>query len=132
MSCFSGLLFSRSNGKLQNTQNEKQKKTKRHEQKRCSSTPASSPCASAHELDDTVPTRGVDKKLEGGKNENLIDGKYKKTVYVKTWSGKTISATISLQNTVENMKEQIEEKTPNPKRSALGELRKSPDGQEKD
>ena len=88
--------------------------------------------ASAHELDNTVPTRGVDKKLKGGKNENLIDGKYKKAVYVKTWSGTTISATISLQTTVENMKEQIEEKTPNPKRSAPGELRKSPDGQEKD
>ena len=44
-------------------------------------------------------------------HENLIDGKYEKTIYVKTWSGKTTIATISPQHMVSDVKKQIEEKT---------------------
>ena len=40
-------------------------------------------------------------------NKDLIDGKYKKTVYVKTLNGKTISLKYDPLDTVESAKEQI-------------------------
>ena len=69
----------------------------------------------AHEVDDTKLNGGMDEKLEEGKYNDLTDGRYKKTIYVKTWKGKTITARINLKHTVESMKGQIEEKTKIPK-----------------
>ena len=50
-----------------------------------------------------------------GRYDDLIDGKYEKTVHVKTWNGKRIIAKVSSQRTVDSMKKQIEEKTKTPK-----------------
>ena len=57
----------------------------------------------------------MDTRINEDKYDDLIDGRYEKTIYVKTWRGKTITAKINPKHTVENMKEQIEEKTKIPK-----------------
>ena len=64
----------------------------------------------AHELDNTELNGGVDKKFEEGKYNDLTDGRYEKTIYVKTWTGKTITVKINLKHTVDTVKGQIEEK----------------------
>ena len=46
-----------------------------------------------------------------GEYNDLIDGSYEKTVYVKTWEGKTITAEISLEQTTKIVKKRIEAKT---------------------
>ena len=53
-------------------------------------------------------------KIKEGMYENLIDAEYKKIIYVKT-CGKTITAKVSPQHTVDSMKKQVEEKTRIPK-----------------
>ena len=67
----------------------------------------------AHEPDstDTELNDGMDEKLDEGKNNGLADGRYEKTIYVKTWTGKTITVEIDLKHTVETVKGQIEAKT---------------------
>ena len=52
----------------------------------------------------------MDTKLEEGKYDDLTDGRYEKTIYVKTWKGKTITAKINLKHMVESLKEQMKEK----------------------
>ena len=69
----------------------------------------------ARELNNTEPNGEVDKKLETGKFDDLIEAKYEKTIYVKIWKGKTITAKINLKHTVESMKELIKERTKIPK-----------------
>ena len=39
----------------------------------------------AHELDDMKLNGGMDEKLDEGKYNDLTDGRYEKTIYVKTW-----------------------------------------------
>ena len=46
-----------------------------------------------------------------GMYKNLRDGKYEKTLYVKTWEGRTITAEISPEHTTKIMKRKIEAKT---------------------
>ena len=67
----------------------------------------------AHELDstDTELNDGMDEKLDEGKYNDLADGRYEKTIFVKTWTGKTIKVEIDLKHTVETVKGQIEAKT---------------------
>ena len=43
--------------------------------------------------------------------QNLDDGRYEKTIYVKTWTGRTITAKISPERTAEIVKMQVEAKT---------------------
>ena len=71
--------------------------------------------APALELDDTKLNVGMDEKLEESKYNDLTDGRYEKTIYVKTWEGKTITVEISLEQTMEIAKRQIEAKTRIPK-----------------
>ena len=54
---------------------------------------------------------GMITKINEGKYDDLIDGKYEKTVYVKTWNDKTIIAKISSQQMVDSLMKQIEAKT---------------------
>ena len=100
------------NGKRQNTQKLKQKtKTKikqvhRSQQQRI---------LQALKSEDEVYNEDIGTKTKEGKYGNLTDGRYEKTIYVKTWNGKTITAKINLKNTVESLKEQLKEKTNTPK-----------------
>ena len=83
----------------------------------------------AHELDDMKLNGGMDEKLDEGKYNDLTDGRYKKTIYVKTWKGKTITVEIASKRTVDTTKRQIQVKT-NPERSPASRVqRRSPDGQ---
>ena len=47
---------------------------------------------------------GMITKINEGKYDDLIDGKYEKTVYVKTWNDKTIIAKISSQQKVDSLR----------------------------
>ena len=58
---------------------------------------------------------GMDEKLHEGKYNDPTDGRYEKTIYVKTWKGKTITVEIDLKHTMENVKGHIEAKTKIPK-----------------
>ena len=107
------LPFQQKNRKTANTQNENQKQKISNEKQ--AHRVEQQLTLQAHELDDTVSNRIVDREPDEGMHENLIDGKYKKTIYVKTWCGKTIIATISPQHMVSDVKKQIEEKTRIPK-----------------
>ena len=72
---------------------------------------------------------GMDKALKDGMNKGLIDGKYKKTAYVKILNGQTISIKCDLLDTVDSARK----KDKNPKRAAAPcESRKSPEGQDED
>ena len=50
-------------------------------------------------------------ELTEGMHKNTENGRYKKTIYVKTWTGRTITAEISPGNVAKYLKRQIEEKT---------------------
>ena len=50
-------------------------------------------------------------ELTEGMHKNTKNGRYKKTIYVKTWTGRTITAEISPGNVAKYLKRQIEEKT---------------------
>ena len=65
--------------------------------------------------EDEVYNEDFGTKTKEGKYGNLTDGRYEKTIYVKTWNGKTVTAKINLKNTVERLKEQLKEKTNTPK-----------------
>ena len=54
---------------------------------------------------------GTIKFLTAGEYNDLIDGKYEKTIYVKTWEGRTITAEISPEHTTKIVKGKIEAKT---------------------
>ena len=69
----------------------------------------------AHELDNTKLNGGMDEKLDEGKYNDLTDGRYKKTIYLETWKGKTITVVIDLKHAVDTVKRQIEAKTKIPK-----------------
>ena len=49
--------------------------------------------------------------------QNLDDGRYEKTIYVKTWTGRTITAVIDPERTTRNMKRVVAEKTGVPTKS---------------
>ena len=116
--------------KRHNTQDKKQKP--RPTNKKHAHRSQQQPLLQTHELDNTELNSGVDKMLEEGKYNDLTDGRYEKTIYVKTWKDKTITVKINLKHTVENVKGQIEEKTKNPERApASREQKKGPDGQKK-
>ena len=69
----------------------------------------------AHELNDTELICGMDVKLNEGKYNDLTDGRYEKTIYVKTWTGRTVSLEADLDHAVETVKRQLEAKTGIPK-----------------
>ena len=46
-----------------------------------------------------------------GRYKNLDDGKYEKTIYVKTWTGRTITAVFSPESVTKIVKREIEAKT---------------------
>ena len=71
--------------------------------------------ALAHELNDTELIGGMDVKLNEGKYNDLIDGRYEKTIYVKSWTGRTVSLEVDLDHAVETVKRLIEAKTGIPK-----------------
>ena len=54
--------------------------------------------ALAHELNDTELIGGMDVKLNEGKYNDLIDGRYEKTIYVKSWTGRTVSFEVDLDH----------------------------------
>ena len=53
--------------------------------------------------------------LNEGKYNDLTDGRYEKTIYVKTWTGRTVSLETDLNRAVETVKRQLEAKTGIPK-----------------
>ena len=54
-------------------------------------------------------------KFNEGKYNDLIDGRYEKTIYVKTWRGRTVSLVTDLDHAVGTLKRQLEAKTGIPK-----------------
>ena len=69
----------------------------------------------AHEHGSAELNGGMDEMLNEGKYNDLIDGRYEKTIFVKTWTGKTITVDIDLKYIVDTVKGQIEAKTRIPK-----------------
>ena len=69
----------------------------------------------AHVLSDTELIGGMDMKLNEGKYNNLSDGRYETTIYVKTWTGRTVSLETDLNRAVETVKRHLEAKTGSPK-----------------
>ena len=61
----------------------------------------SSIVALAHELNGMKLIDGLDKKHNEGLYSDLTDGRYKKTIYVKTWTGRTVSLETDLEHAVE-------------------------------
>ena len=54
-------------------------------------------------------------KFNEGQYNDLIDGRYEKTIYVKTWGGRTVSLVTDLDHAVGTLKRQLEAKTGIPK-----------------
>ena len=54
-------------------------------------------------------------KLNEGKYNDLTDGMYEKTIYVKTWTGRTVSLVTDPDHAVGTLKRQLETKTEIPK-----------------
>ena len=100
-------------GERQNTQITKQKQIP--ENKKHAHRSQQQLTLQAHELDDIKLTGGMDEKLDEGKYNDLTDGRYKKTIYVKTWIGKTITVEIGSKRTVDTIKRQTQVKTKIPK-----------------
>ena len=67
--------------------------------------------AQAYVIEDAVFTDENGLELTEGMHKNPEDSRYEKTIYVKTWAGRTITAEISLGNVTESLKRKIEEKT---------------------
>ena len=67
--------------------------------------------APALELDGSVLIGEHDSDTTEGKYKDLDDGRYEKTIYVKTWVGRTITAKISPDRTTGIVKMQIEART---------------------
>ena len=91
-------------GERQNTQITKQKQIE--ENKKHANRSQQQLTLQAHELDDIKLNGGMDEKLDEGKYNDLTDGRYKKTIYVKTWIGKTITVEIGSKRTVDTIKRQ--------------------------
>ena len=66
-------------------------------------------------VSDTELFGRMDMKLNEGKYNNLSYGRYEKTIYVKTWTGRTVSLETDLNRAVETVKRQLEAKTGIPK-----------------
>ena len=66
----------------------------------------------AHVLSDTELIGGTDMKLIEGKYNDLSDGRYEKTIYVKTWTGRTVSLETDLIRAVETVKRQLKDRNP--------------------
>ena len=72
---------------------------------------------------------GMDEKLDEGKYNDLNDGRYKKTIYVKTWKGKNDHSRDRFEAHGGYQKRQIQVKTKIPKdHQHLACRGKSPDG----
>ena len=67
--------------------------------------------APALELDDTALIGEDGSRTTEGKYKDLENGMYEKTIYVKTWEGRTITAEISSEHTTIIVKSKIEAKT---------------------
>ena len=78
--------------------------------KRVFRSPRQQHAAPAHELNDLKLIDGTITFLTAGESNDLIDGKYEKTTYVKTWVGRTITAEISPEHTTKIVKGKIEAK----------------------
>ena len=71
--------------------------------------------APAPELNDAKLIGEMDMKLNEGKYNDLTDGRYDKTIYVKTWTGRTVSLVTYPDHAVGTLKRQLETKTGIPK-----------------
>ena len=67
--------------------------------------------ATALWLSEATPTDEFGLYTSEGMYNDLDDGKYEKTIYVKTWTDRTITVVISPEIVTENMKRKIEAKT---------------------
>ena len=72
--------------------------------------------APALELDDTLLIGEDGSHPTEGKYNDLIDGRHKKTIYVKTCTGRTVSVEADLNRDVESVKRQLEVKTGIPRK----------------
>ena len=100
-------------GERQNTQMTKPKQTPENREHAHRS--QRQPTLQAHELYNIELNGGMDEMLDAGRYNDLTDGRYQKTMYVKTRTGKTITVEIDLKHTVVTVKGQIEAKTSIPK-----------------
>ena len=101
-------------GGRQNTQQAKQKQ-KHVNNKHAHRSQQQQHAVQAHESNNTELTDGMDVMLNEGKYNDLTDGRYEKTIFVKTWTGRTVSLETDLDHAVETVKRQLEAKTGIPK-----------------
>ena len=71
--------------------------------------------ATALRLSEATPTDEFGLHTSEGRYKNLDDGRYEKTIYVKTWTGRTVSLETDLIRAVETVKRQLEAKIGIPK-----------------
>ena len=84
----------------------------------------------AHEFKNTELIDGMDVMLKECKYNDLTDGRYEKTTYVRTWTGRTVSLETDLDHAVGTVKRQLGEVRNTEGSPASREQRKSPDGQQ--
>ena len=77
--------------------------------------PSSSTRYKRNEFNNTELINGMDVMLKEGKYNDLTDGRYEKTIHVKTWTGRTVSLETDLDHAVGTVKRQLEAKTGIPK-----------------
>ena len=85
-------------------------KTKKNEKTRFS---ALSAAARNHRIgiSEVAPNDEFGSNTSEGMYNDLNDGRYKKTIYVKTWTGRTITVVFSPERATRFMKKEIERKT---------------------
>ena len=62
-------------------------------------------------ISEVAPNDEFDSNTSEGMYKDLDDGKYEKTMYVKTWTGRTITAVFSPEKVTKIVKREIEAKT---------------------
>ena len=67
--------------------------------------------APALELNETVSIKDDGSHFTAGKKSDLSDGRFKKTINVTTWTGKTVSVKADLNRDGEEMMRRLETKT---------------------
>ena len=67
--------------------------------------------ATALDLSEVAPNDESGSNTSEGKYEDLNDGRYEKTIYVKTWTGRTITVVFNPESTTRLMKNEIERRT---------------------
>ena len=67
--------------------------------------------ATALDLSEVAPNDESGSNASEGEYEDLNDGKYEKTIYVKTWTGRTITVVFNPENTTRLVKKDIKRRT---------------------